>query len=202
MRNHLILLAVAAVGAGALLSCSPETATTALGTPEFARTGVPSSPGPATFAYHAGDAFLAALNPAFAPDVALASNGDRIELAGTGTLSVFPKTVTGGGTFKHKNAAGTVLATGTWSATELLAFQNYGGSAAVPPSFRAGLALIRVHVSPSAGGPGFDGTLRIACHLPGTEIPGGFEEGVRLAVDNVVNFNREVSGNTLFTAVP
>ena len=59
---------------------------------------MPPNPSPATYEYHAGDAFLASLNPAFSPDVAMASNGDRIQINGTGTLSVFPKGVTGGGT--------------------------------------------------------------------------------------------------------
>jgi len=184
-----------------LLSCNPEAATKPTGAPDFARGGVPVTPGPATYAYHAGDAFLAALNPAFAPDVAMAANGDRIEFVGTGTLSVFPKAVTGGGTFKHMTSAGAVVAMGTWTATELLSFQSYGGSTAVPATFRAGLAMIRVHLTPSGGG-GLDATLRISCHLPGTEIPGGFEEGIRLAVDGAVNFNHEVSGNTLFLTTP
>ena len=47
-----------------------------------------------------------------------------------------------------------------------------------------------------------DGTLRIFCHLPETDVPGGFEEGVRLAVDGVINFNREAGGNTLFVVIP
>jgi len=163
---------------------------------------VPPNPGPATYEYHAGDAFLASLNAAFSPDVAMASNGDKVELKGTGTLSVFPNAVTGGGTFTHKDAAGAVIATGTWAATQLLEFQSYGGSPAVPPTFRAGMALMRVHLSPSAGGAGLDATLRISCHLPQTDVPGGFEEGIRLAVANAVNFNREVSGATVFVVVP
>ena len=198
MRNHLFLLAIATAGGAAILSCSPDRISTPTGGPEFSRGGVPPSPGPATYEYHAGDASRPALN---SPDVAMASNGDKIVLTGTGTLRVFPKAVTGGGTFTHKNAAGTVLATGTWTATQLLTFQSYGASTLRPPTFRAGLALIRVHLSP-AGGAGLDATLRITCHLPKTDVPGGFEEGIRLAVDNAVNFNREVSGNTLFIFVP
>ena len=199
MRNYLLLLAVATAGAGATLSCSPDGISTPTGGPEFSRGGVPPSPGPATYGYHAGDAFSPALS---APDVAVASNGETITLTGTGTLSVFPKAVTGGGTFTHKNAAGDVLAKGTWTATELLTFQSYGASPVRPPALRAGMALLRVHLSPSAGGAGLDATLRITCHLPGTDVPGGFEEGIRLAVDDAVNFNREVSGNTVFVLVP
>ena len=95
-----------------------------------------------------------------------------------------------------------MLATGTWTATELLTFQSYGPSPAVPPTFRSGLALIRVHLSPSAGGAGLDATLRISCRLPATDVPGGFVEGIRLAVDDVVNFNQEAGGATVFIVVP
>ena len=200
--SSILRIAASAAFLSGVLSCRPDRIATPTGGPEFSRGGVPPSPGPATYEYHAGDAFLASLNPAFSPDVAMASNGDRIVLTGTGTLSVFPKSVTGGGTFTHKNVAGTVLATGTWTAIELLTFQSYGASAALPPTFRAGLAMIRVHLSPSAGGAGLDATLRISCRLPATDVPGGFEEGIRLAVDNAVNFNREVSGNTVFVFVP
>jgi hypothetical protein len=134
----------------------------------------------------------------------MASNGDVVELSGTGTLSVFPKAVTGGGTFTHKDASGNVVGSGTWTATELLSFQNYGASPVTgfPPTFRSGNALIRVHITAGGGTVQLDGTLRITCTLPQTGVPGGFEEGVRLAVDEVINFNHEAGGATLFIATP
>src|SRR6266545_8141667 len=128
MTVHLSLflrIAASAALLSGVLSCSPDNIATPTGRPEFSRGGVPPSPGPATYEYHAGDAFLASVNPAFSPDVAMASNGDKVELKGTGTLSVFPKAVTGGGPFTHTDAAGAVIATGTWAATPLLAFQPY-----------------------------------------------------------------------------
>jgi len=130
------------------------------------------------------------------PDVASAPNGDTITIAGQGTLSIHPKSGTGGGSFIHKNASGTVLAQGTWTAQQLLSFVSYGTMPGVPPNFEGGKALVRIHLSPSTGGAGFDGVLRITC-LIGSP-PAGANEGIRLNVQGVINFNKEVSGNTLF----
>jgi hypothetical protein len=187
-----------------VVACSSDRATTPVDDITFARGGVPPSPGPATYDWHAGDAFLAGLNPAFAPAKAMAPNGDIIELSGTGTLSVFPKAVTGGGTFTHKDADGNVIGSGDWTATALVSFQDYGASpvAGFPADFRAGNALIRVHLTAAGGAVQLDGTLRITCHLPETDVPGGFVEGVRLEVDRALNFNQEAGGATLFIALP
>jgi hypothetical protein len=159
--------------------------------------GALADSGAATYDYHVGDAFLAALNPAFAPDVARAANGDTIAIAGTGTFTLAPKSATGSGTFVHKSAAGDVRGMGAWTATELLRFHSFGGSAAVPANWRAGQALLRIHLTPATGGAGFDGLLAVTCHLPGQEgLPG--EEGIKLNVQEVINFTETVSGNTLF----
>jgi len=123
-------------------------------------------------------------------------------VTGTGTLSVHPKSVTGGGTFIYADAAGNVLASGTWTARDLLSFKIYGTSPSLPPTFTAGKAYVRVHLSPQAGGPGFDAVLTISCVLPGAKVPQGPEEGIRLAVERIGNFNDEVSGNTLFVLLP
>ncbi len=150
---------------------------------------------PASFTYLTGSsAFLCGLDPSACPDVIRAPNGDTIELAGQGTLTIHPKSVTGGGTFTHQDAAGNVLGSGTWTATELLSFHSYGSGAAqgLPPEFTGGLALIRVHLS-----AGFDAILQIDCTL-GDHVPGGAIEGTRLAVEGGLNFNEEVSGFTLF----
>jgi hypothetical protein len=44
----------------------------------------------------------------------VAPNGDQIAIEGEAEFSVNPKAAEGGGSFTHRNAAGTVLATGTW----------------------------------------------------------------------------------------
>lgn len=130
------------------------------------------------------------------PDVASAPNGDTITIAGQGTLSIHPDSVTGSGTFIHKDASGTVLAEGTWTAQQLLSFVSYGTAPPFPPTFEGGKALVGIHLSPNTGGSGFDAVLRITC-LVGSP-PAGAHEGIRLDVQDVINFNKEVSGGTLF----
>jgi len=147
-----------------------------------------------TYNYLAGAGFLC---PDNCPDVSSAPNGDTISISGQGTLSINPNSVTGGGTFIHKDASGIVLAMGTWTAQQLLSFVSYGTMPGVPPNFEGGKALLRIHLSPNTGGAGFDGVLRITC-LIGSPPPAGGNEGIRLNVQDVINFNTEVSGETLF----
>ena len=82
---------------------------------------------------------------------------------------------------------------------ELLSFHSYGSGAAqgLPEEFEGGQALILVHINPDAGGPGFDAVLQVDCLL-GDKIPSGAEEGIRLNVKGGLNFNKEVSGFTIF----
>ena len=62
------------------------------------------------FVYHVGDAFLASVNPDFAPDFALSTaTGDRLQLSGTGTFNAGARRVDGGGTFVHTHADGTLV---------------------------------------------------------------------------------------------
>lgn len=141
--------------------------------------------------------YLLGVEPIEGPDEASASNGDIITLAGSGTFSINPKSVTGSGWFKHTNAAGAVLGMGTWSATQLISFHSYGNSFPdVPAELEGGLALIRIHLSPAAGGPGFDAVLQVDCLLG--KPPAGAHEGIRLNVQDVINFNKEVEGETVF----
>src|SRR5438105_4884875 len=60
------------------------------------------------------------------PNVSQASNGDQVSVTGTGTFSIHPKSATATGHFVHTDSSGTVLATGTWTATDLIEFQPYG----------------------------------------------------------------------------
>lgn len=132
------------------------------------------------------------LVPATTPaDVAMATNGDTITIVGSGTFTIHPNSVTGSGTFVHRNSAGDVLASGTWTATQLVSFVSFGTSAPFPPSFEGGKAVIRVHAS-----VGVDALLTVYC-LIGSP-PSGFEEGIRLNVQNIINFNMQDGGNTLF----
>ncbi len=124
------------------------------------------------------------------PDIARASNGDTVTIAGTGTLSVHPKSVTGSGTYSSTN---TGVGSGTWTAVKLLSFKAYGTNPAIAPGATGGKALIRVQLSNGAMG-----VLRITCALPGVKVPHSFHEGVRLAVRGGPNFNKEAGGVTLF----
>jgi hypothetical protein len=145
-----------------------------------------------------GAGALCSLDPNFCPTVAMAPNGDVVEFSGTGTFNIRSKVASGAGNFTHKNAAGNVLASGTWIAVELLSFHSFGSGAVqgLPANFEGGKALLRVRLSP-AGGGALDAILRVTCHL-GDKIPASAEEGIRLNVQGVINFTEEAGGNTLF----
>ncbi len=128
-------------------------------------------------------------------DVSAAATGDTVQMAGAGTLSFHPKTVAGGGTFTEKNAAGATIATGTWTALELLSFDDYGQTPGFPvPTAHGGRALMRVHLSTGA-----DAILEFVCALGNP--PSGQHEGIQLAVDGGPNFNMIVAGATVFLAI-
>jgi hypothetical protein len=158
--------------------------------------------GSATYAYVVGAAPLCGLAPNACPDVAMAPNGDTLTISGSGILSIGPKTATGGGTFTHKTAAGAVFATGRWTATGLAGLHSYGSAAAqaLPPNLFGGLAILKVHII-TASGFEADGLLTITCTL-GDQVPSSATEGVRLNVQDIINFNKEVSGFTVFVLLP
>ncbi len=138
--------------------------------------------------------------PNACPDIASASNGDKIKLAGSGTFTPGDDDASGGGTFTHVSG-GKVLATGTWTAEELLSFTP-GGSTTLggflPAGSEGGVAVIKVHVQPAAGGAGFTAILTVSCAL----ATPGVVEGINLNVIGVINFNNAVSGVTLFIQTP
>ena len=132
-----------------------------------------------------------------------ASNGDRVRLTGTGPLGLHPKSASGGGTFTHTNAQGTVIGSGAWTVTELLSFQSYGPSPLFPTTFNGvgGKAELRVQLTPTGTTIVLEGIMDIECRLPGSAFPGGTVEGVNLVVPGVANFNEPVSGSTLFRRI-
>src|SRR2546425_11339621 len=77
--------------------------------------------------FHAGDAYLASLNPSFSPVVAKAENGDTLALAGTGTYNPGGR-VTGGGLFWHNDSGGNPVHHGTWSAVMVLSYDDFGNA--------------------------------------------------------------------------
>ena len=127
-------------------------------------------------------------------DVAMAPNGDTVEIDAEGVMDASAKTADGGGTFTHLSG-GTVVGSGTIEATGLRSFQFYGcGGGPFPADFCGGRALVSVHLT--AGALEADGLLTVDC-LIGSP-PAGANEGVGLVVFGIINFNKEVSGETLF----
>lgn len=153
----------------------------------------------ASFDWHAGDNFGGFLE---SPDVAMASNGDTIEIMAGGSLNVAARTATGNGSFTHSTSTGTIVATGTLTATRLISFQFYGcgtaGGQPIPPDFCGGRALIAVHIAATTatGHVEADANLTVDCLLGSP--PSGATEGVTVNVKDILNFNTEVSGETLF----
>lgn len=164
----------------------------------FATRSVTAANTSMTFTYLAGSGFLCGLHPKLppCPDIAVADNGDRISVNGSGTFSVSPKSVTGGGMFTHRNAAGTVLAHGTWVATDLVSFVSYGAaSSPFPANFFGGRVSIRVTLFVGST-PVHTAILSITCELGSP--PDGHHEGITLNVQDAINFNKSVSGVTVF----
>jgi len=160
-----------------------------------------ATPPSGLYEWHAGDDFLAAFNPLLSPAVAMSRGGERIEIRAMGTLSPALKLAEGGGTFVRSDEDGNVIASGTLHVIELVTFQSFGSGSdqGFPEFFEGGFALIRVHLQPAAGGPGEDAVLRVDCALG--KAPPGQAEGVRLSILGGPNFNRSVSGGTLFLRI-
>jgi len=139
---------------------------------------------------------------------AMADNGDVVLMSGVGSMDVSAKTASGGGTFTHMSGA-TPIASGTWTASRLLSFQFYGcghlGAQVLPPNLCGGRATLDIQLlAHPAGLPDVtitaEGLLQIDCLIG--DPPPSAEEGVRLNVKDVTNFNKTVpeSGTTLFIA--
>lgn len=185
MNSRLFLTAIVGIAIGGLVACSPEPFSPSIDSTISQNRATAGDF--VEYDWHAGGDFFGGLL-----DVSFAANGDRIEIKGNGELSIHPKSVTGGGTFVHRDADGNVLAEGTWAAVRLASFQSYGPSPEFPLAFEAGKAIIAVDLSPDGGGPSIGGTFMLGCILPGGEAddPGGAFEGMKLSLRGGPNFNR------------
>jgi hypothetical protein len=134
----------------------------------------------------------------------VAPNGDTVAMEGEVEFSVNPKAVEGGGSFTHRNAAGTVLATGTWEATGLLDYQSYGCGVvfgtAIPPNFCGGRVAMRVMLTTPLGQ--LPGILTVICVIgpnpPNSIISSGDRsEGATLGVPGIINFNHTAGGDNV-----
>ncbi len=153
--------------------------------------------------FHAGDAYLASLNPKFSPVVAKAENGDTLALAGTGAYNPGGR-VTGGGLFWHNDSGGNPVHHGTWSAVMVLSYEDFGNALVngLPRNFHGGVLVLSVSITPTdVPGVVLSGTLTVTCALGG-DVPAGAEEGITADVSGVITFGESVSGNTLFVLTP
>ncbi len=146
------------------------------------------------------------------PNVSQASNGDRVSVTGEGEFSIHPKSVEANGEFTHTDSSGTVLATGTWTATDLLEFVPYGcgvvhnflepgDTIELPPDFCGGAVKMRVTLTPEGTSLAVPGTLTVFCII-GPNPPNNHDdptgEGIHLVVPGIANFNQIVSGMNVY----
>jgi hypothetical protein len=142
------------------------------------------------------------------PNISQASNGDTVEVTGMGVFSVHPKSAEASGGFTHKNSQGTVVGSGTWTATDLLSFEFYGcrfipaiGADLGSDDLCGGALKLRVILRPSGTTLALPGVLTVFC-IVGLQSPSSHddetEEGVSLVVPGLANFNEIVSGLNIY----
>lgn len=142
------------------------------------------------------------------PNMAEASNGDRVAVTGMGTFTINPKGVMDmGGEFVHRDSAGTEVGRGTWRATELLSFQPYGcgivtfpdPDVMLPENFCGGAVKMRILLAPQDTDVELAGNLTTFC-IVGPNPPDSHddpsEEGVTLNLFDAINFNQVAPGGT------
>jgi hypothetical protein len=152
-----------------------------------------ASPPSGAYQWHVADQFLhdAVGSPLGA--IARADNGDTVTIEGNGAMDVGAGIASGGGTFAHKDAAGDVLATGTFEATGLVSFQSFGcGGSGLPDFLCGGIARLNVTITPDFDTKlHFPAVLWIDCAL-GNPPPSAVE-GIRLNVKDLINFTKSLS---------
>ena len=139
------------------------------------------------------------------PTISAASNGLTLETELEGSFNVADKTATGSGTYAVM-AGTTVIDSGTFTLTRLIAFQFYGcgevEGTELPPDFCGGRAIFRFHATSSTGEETV-GLYEVNCqiHDPGGKTPGGTSEGVKVNARGI-NFNKHVTGDNLLVMLP
>jgi hypothetical protein len=140
------------------------------------------------------------------PTITAASNGLTLETELKGSFNVADKTASGTGEFALM-AGATEIDSGTFSLTQLVAFQFYGcgevEDTLLPPDICGGRAIFAIHGISSESGEERDVLLEVNCqiHDPGGQAPPGTSEGVKVNVRGV-NFNEHVTGDNLFVMLP
>jgi hypothetical protein len=139
------------------------------------------------------------------PTISAARDGFTLETELEGSFDVANKTATGDGSDTVMNGS-TVIDSGTFTLTRLVAFQFYGcgevEGTALPPDFCGGRVIFRFHAT-STTGEETVGLYEVNCqiHDPGGKTPRGTSEGVK-ANARGINFNKHVTGDNLFVMLP
>jgi hypothetical protein len=143
------------------------------------------------------------------PTTTAASNGLTLETELEGSFDVANKTASGSGTYSVM-AGTTVVDSGTFTLTRLVAFQFYGcgevttpdGPVSLPPDFCGGRVIFAFHATSSTGEE-TEGLYEVNCqiHDPRGQAPPGTSEGVK-ANARGINFNTHMTGDNLFVMTP
>ena len=122
------------------------------------------------------------------PNTAMDGSGNTIRVTGSGNFDPAAATVVAsGGSFTQFDASGSLVARGTWSATQFVSFVSFGGP---HPGILGGVLQLTVTLSPKGGPPQTDVSMSITCAV---FAPPGTEEGT-----TVGNFTEKTGGFTLF----
>jgi hypothetical protein len=144
-----------------------------------------------------------------APNVGVAANGETIHItceAGEhvcGSFSVQSKSIEASGEFAHFLPDGSLFASGTWTATELISFQPYGCGEVlgepIPPELCGGAVKFAATFSTPIGD--LDGIITVFC-IVGPKAPSSHNEpsgeGVTVVVPGIINFNHTGGGENIY----
>jgi hypothetical protein len=147
-----------------------------------------------------------------APNVGVAANGETIEITCEsgehvcGTFSVHPKSIDASGEFAHFLADGTLFASGTWTATELISYQSYGcGEVAgepIPSDLCGGVVKFAATFATPIGE--LDGIITVFC-IVGPKAASSHDdppgEGVTVVVPGIINFNHTGGGENVYVEI-
>jgi hypothetical protein len=142
-------------------------------------------------------------------NVGVAPSGDTIHIfceaneGICGTFAVNPKSIEASGEFEHFLPDGSLFASGTWTATQLISFQPYGCGVVfgdpIPPDLCGGAVRFRATFSTPIGE--LSGVITVFC-VVGDKVPasigGPFNEGVTVDVPGIVNFNHPGGGDNIY----
>jgi len=144
-----------------------------------------------------------------AANIGVAASGDTVHVTCEategmcGTFAVNPKSIEASGEFQHFLPDGSLFASGTWTATELISYQSYGCGEVfgqpIPPDLCGGALKFRATFNTPIGD--LTGIIIIFC-VVGPKAPASiehaFNEGVTVVVPGIVNFNHPGGGENIY----